>query len=157
MEKSTEYTMPLTLALMNFLKAFDTIGLNSIHEALQEYHIDCLYSKHNIYNNAKMMVQLTSSKIKSAWKEALNNETLYLQHLSWRSLIIIWEDTIGMLKVKRWMKKSWTFPFRGLRLGCIGWYVARTRGSKLASWTKDELWIDEIDEKAETCPKPPSF
>lgn len=67
-EKTIEYNKPLVLAFVDFHKAFDTVELKAVLEALQECRIDYRYMKliYNIYKNATMSVQLheNSNKIK---------------------------------------------------------------------------------------------
>lgn len=59
-EKTVEYNRPLVLAFVDFHKAFDSIELESIIEALNESRIDSRYTKliYNIYKNATTTVQL---------------------------------------------------------------------------------------------------
>lgn len=59
-ENTTESYKPLILALIDFHKAFDTVELKTVMQALQEGRIDFRYSKliYNIYKNATMTVRL---------------------------------------------------------------------------------------------------
>lgn len=59
-EKSIEYNKPLALIFIDFKKAFDTVELPSILNALNECRVDHRYTEllHNIYRNATGCVKL---------------------------------------------------------------------------------------------------
>ncbi|XP_072397478.1 uncharacterized protein [Diabrotica undecimpunctata] len=64
-EKSIEYNKPLVLTFVDFRKAFDSVELDSVIEALNESRIDSRYSRliYNIYiyKNATSSIQLHAS------------------------------------------------------------------------------------------------
>ena len=59
-EKTMEYNKPLVLLFIDFHKAFDTIELKAILDALNDCRVDFRYSRliYNIYKNATMSVRL---------------------------------------------------------------------------------------------------
>lgn len=59
-EKATEYHLPLHLAFVDYEKAFDSVELWAVEQAMNNCRIDSRYRQliHNIYEKATMVIQL---------------------------------------------------------------------------------------------------
>ena len=80
-EKTIEYNKPLVLLFIDFHKAFDTIELKAILDALNDCRVDFRYSRliYNIYKNATMSVRLHEASNHIQIGKGVRKGALYLQ------------------------------------------------------------------------------